>query len=90
MDAWIEEKKISKTFVDSSAVVELISWKVVQDLNLSVYQMDKKWILQLADNRHTTVQKYVWVTVNVSGVQVLVKTFILRDGQVYNLLLSKR
>ncbi len=27
---------------------------------------------------------------NVSGVQALVKAFILRDGQVYDLLLSKR
>lgn len=28
--------------------------------------------------------------VNVSGIQALVKAFVLRDGQVYNLLLSKR
>ncbi len=36
------------------------------------------------------VQEYVWVTVNDSGIRALVKAFILEDGQVYDLLLSKR
>ncbi len=63
VDSWIEDQKISKTLVDSGAVVELISQKVVQDLNLQVYRMDKKWTLQLADDGHATVQEYVWVTV---------------------------
>ena len=80
IDAWIEENKISKTFVDSGAVVELISQKVVQDLKLTVYCMDEKWILQLADDGHATVQEYVWVTVNISGVRALVKAFILGEG----------
>ncbi len=71
-------------------MVELISRKVVQDLNLLVYRMDKKWTLQLADGEYATVPKYVWVTVNVSGVRALVKAFILGDGQVYDLLLAKR
>ncbi len=43
IDFWIEEQKISKTLVDSRAVVKLISRKVVQDLNLLVYRIDKKW-----------------------------------------------
>ena len=29
IDSWIEDQKISKTLVDSGAVIELISWKVV-------------------------------------------------------------
>ena len=65
-------------------MVKLISRKVVQDLDLPVYLMDEKWTLQLADNGHATVQEYIWVTVNVSGVQALVKAFILGDGQVYD------
>ena len=44
----------------------------------------------MADDGHSTVQEYLWVTVNVSGVQALVKAFILEDGQVYDLLLPKR
>lgn len=52
--------------------------------------MDEMWTLQLADDGHVIVQDYVWVTVNVSGVRALVKAFILGDGQVYDLLLSKR
>lgn len=36
------------------------------------------------------MQECVWVTVNVSGVRDLVKAFILGDGQVYDLLSSKR
>lgn len=90
IDAWIRKQKVSKTLVDSGTVVELISRKVVHDLDLQVYRMDEKWTLQLADDGHATVQEYVWVTVNVSEIQALVKAFILGDGQVYNLLLSKR
>ncbi len=90
IDAWIGKRKLNKTLVDSGAVVELISRKVVHDLDLPVHQMDEKWTLQLADDGHATVQEYVWVTVNVAGVRALVKAFILGDGQVYDLLLSKR
>ncbi len=42
IDSWIKEQKISKTLFDSGAMVELISQKVVQDLNLLVYRMDEK------------------------------------------------
>lgn len=42
------------------------------------------------DDRHTTVQEYVWIMVNVAKVQALVKAFILGDGQIYDLFLSKR
>ena len=59
IDAWIKEHKINKTLVDSDAIVELISRKVVQDLDLPVYQIDEKWTLQLVDNRHAIVQEYV-------------------------------
>ena len=45
INAWIGEQKINKTLVDSGAVVELISRKVVQDLDLQVYCIDKKWTL---------------------------------------------
>lgn len=73
IDTWIRKQKLSKTLVDSNAVVELISWKVVYDLNLSICRMDKKWTLQLVDDRHAIIQEYVWVMVNVVGVQALVK-----------------
>ena len=59
IDAWIGKRKLSKTLVDSGAVVELISRKVVYDLDLPVQRMDEKWTLQLADDGHATVQEYV-------------------------------
>ncbi len=52
--------------------------------------MNKKETLQLADDGYTIVQQYIWVTVNVSGVQVFLKVFIMRDEHVYDLLLLKR
>lgn len=52
--------------------------------------MDEKWILQLINNGHAIVQKYVWVIVNISRVQALVRVFILGDDQVYDLFLSKK
>lgn len=52
--------------------------------------MDKKQTLQLVKNGHAIIQKYVQVTVNVAGVQALVKAFILDNSQVYDLFLLKR
>lgn len=56
INAWIDTQKLSKNLVDSVAVVELISRKVDHDLDLQIYRMDEKWTLQLADDRHATVQ----------------------------------
>lgn len=52
--------------------------------------MDEKWTLPRVDDGHATVQEYVWITVNVITVRAFVKAFILGDGQVYDLFLSKR
>lgn len=52
--------------------------------------MNKKQTLQLADDGHAIVQEYVWIKVDIFGVQALMKAFILRNRQVYNLFLSKR
>ena len=49
IDFWIEEQKISKTLVDSDVVVELISRKVVQDLNLPVYPNGRKMDLTVGE-----------------------------------------
>ena len=56
IDSWIEEQKISRTLVNSGAVVEMIIRKVFQDFNLQVYRIDKKWILQFANDAHAKVQ----------------------------------
>ena len=41
IDACDEDQKISKTFVDSDAVIELISQKIVQDHDFQVYHINK-------------------------------------------------
>lgn len=40
--AWIGKHKLSKTLVNSGAVIKLTSRKVVHDLELPVYRMDEK------------------------------------------------
>lgn len=39
--------------IDCSVVMELISQKVIQDLDFLVYQLDIKYTLPLADDGHT-------------------------------------
>lgn len=76
--------------MDSGSVVELISKKLVNRLSLETYLMEEEWTLQLADDGYVQVQEYAWVPVNAAGVKAVVKAFILGDGLVYGLLLSKR
>lgn len=90
IEVWIGDYAISKTLVDSGSVVELINRNVVDQLKLKVYDMPETWTLQLADDGYTTVSQYVWAPVNVKGVETIVKAYILGDGLVYDLLLSKR
>lgn len=86
----MKDIKVPKTLADNGAVVELINPKLVERLELEVYEMDEPWTLQLADDGLASVQQYVWVPVNVAGVEAVVRAFILGAGDIYDILLSKR
>lgn len=42
IDAWIGKQKVNKTLVNSDAVMELINWKVIHNLDSQVYRIDEK------------------------------------------------
>lgn len=88
--SWVGEVMIAKTLADTGAVIELINPKLVERLDLQIYEMDEEWTLQLADDGLAKVKQYVWVPVNVEGVVAVVRAFILGMGDIYDLLLSKR
>lgn len=87
---WVGDTLIPKTLVDFGSVVELINRRLITKLELSIYDMKKTWTLQLTDDGYVEVKKYVWVSVNAAEVNCIMKAFILGDGMVYDLLLSKR
>lgn len=90
IEAWAGDYKIPKTLADNGAVVELINPALVEKLGLEVYSMEETWTLQLANDGLATVKQYVWIPVNVAGVEAYVRAFILGLGSIYDLLLSKR
>ena len=90
IDAWIKDHHVPRTLVDTGAVVELINPKLVEILNLEVHQMDEEWKLQMADDGLVSINEYVWVAVNVKGIVALIKAYILGQGDIYDILLSKR
>ena len=76
--SWVNGIKMKKTLADTRAVVELINPKLIDVLHLlQVYEMDKEWTLQLADDRLAQIKQYVWIQVNVEGVVAVVDVFIL-------------
>jgi hypothetical protein len=50
---------MSKTLVNTEAVVELINPKLVTKLELKIHTMEEEWVLQLADDGLATVKEYV-------------------------------
>lgn len=38
----IKEKKISKTFINSSTIIKLIDWKIMQNFDFLVYKINTK------------------------------------------------
>lgn len=88
--SWVKGHLVKKTLADTGAVVELINPKLVELLDLQIFEMDEEWTLQLADDRLAQVKQYVWVPVNVAGVVAVVRAFILGMGDIYDILLSKR
>jgi len=57
--SWINDTMVSKTLVDTGAVVELINPKLVAKLELEIHTMEEELVLQLADDGLATVKKYV-------------------------------
>ena len=88
--SWVKGHLVKKTLADTGAVVELINPKLVELLDLQIFEMDEEWTLQLADDRLAQIKQYVWVPVNVAGVVAVVRAFILGMGDIYDVLLSKR
>ena len=88
--SWVGNHPIKKTLADTGAVVELINPKLVDALNLQIFEMDDEWTLQLADDRLAKVKQYVWLPINVAGIVAVVRAFILGMGDIYDVLLSKR
>ena len=79
---------MKKTLADTGAVVELINPKSVTALNLQVFEMDKEWTLQLADDQLAKAKQYIWLPINVAGIVAVVRAFILDIEDIYDILLS--
>lgn len=90
IEAWIGENLVGKTMLDTGAIIELASPDLVHKLGLETFKMTEDWVLQMADDGCATVTSYTWVPVNVAGVCAIVKAYILGQGLVYDLLLSRR
>lgn len=62
---------------------------MVHDLNLLIYHIYEKRILQLVAYMYVIVEEFVWVIIIMFRKQALVNVFILGDGQIYSFFFQK-
>ena len=72
------------------ALLDFINSDLVATLGIQVYALEEPWMLHLADDNYSKVDKYVWVNVNVDGVCAPVKAYVAGSGTLYDILLSRK
>ncbi|KAI9802051.1 MAG: hypothetical protein M1826_005119 [Phylliscum demangeonii] len=90
MDSIKRQNQVTKTFVDTGAVVELISPDLVARLpGLTLHEMRDNWLLRLADDRQVPITQYALLEVIVGGIRVHITAYVLASTETFELLLSK-
>lgn len=86
--SWIGSVKLIKTLIDGGSIVELVNRHKIKTMNPPphVYS-DGRLRVSLATDVITTLSNYVFLPVNVEGIQAVVKAYVV-DNQVYDLLLG--
>lgn len=60
---WIRAHKFKRTLLDNGAVVELINFRKVKELQLKTYSMEEDEVSKLANDEPASVSEYFWVPV---------------------------
>jgi len=89
IEAWIGNVKIPEVLVDAGAMLDLISSKLVDRLQLERFPVSGLG-MRLADDRLVVLKNYVWLDVVVAGVLARVDAYEVAVSQTYQLLLSRR
>jgi len=74
---------------DSRALIELINPEVVKQINVVPFKMETPWRVLLADDSSSEISEYVWIDVT-SMCRCPVRAYLSGNGNMYDLLLSKR
>ena len=86
--SWIGTTKLPRTLLDGGSVVELISEKLVKSIKpRPIVYTDGYLRVSLATDKLDELTDYVFVPVNVQGVQAMVKAWIVQVN-IYDLLLG--
>ena len=86
--AWIGSVKLPRTLIDGGSLVELVSRLKLQAMNPPPQiHTDGYLRVSLATDVIHTLTNYVYLPVNVQGIQAVVKAWVV-DNQVYDLLLG--
>jgi len=89
IEAWIGNMKIPEVLVDAGAMLDLISSKLVDTLQLERFPVSGLG-MRLAHDRLVVLKSYVWLDVVVASVLARVKAYEVAVSQTYQLLLSGR
>ena len=86
--SWIGNSKLTRTLLDGGSVVELISGKLVRSIKpRPIIYTDGYLRVSLATDKLDELTDYVFVPVNVQGVEAMIKAWIVRVD-IYELLLG--
>ena len=86
--AWIGTVKLPRTLIDGGSLVELVSRTKLQSMTPPPrVHTDGYLRVSLATDAIHTLTNYVYLPVNVQGIQAVVKAWVV-DNQVYDLLLG--
>ena len=86
--SWIGNSKLTRTLLDGGSVVELISEKLVKSIKpRPIIYTDGYLRVSLATDKLDELTDYMYVPVNVQGVEAIIKAWIVRVD-IYELLLG--
>ena len=88
VSAWVGGIHFARSLVDGGSLVELLSEKAFEKLNLPVHR-DEGREISLAGNRTAVSQRYAMVPVNVCGVLATLECYLI-NVSTYELLLGVR
>lgn len=86
--SWIGKVKLTKTLVDGGSIMGLVNHQKINNMTPPTHiHTDGYLRCSLATDILTTITNYIYLPVNVEGIQAVVKAYVV-ENQVYDLLLG--
>ena len=76
--SWVGSVKLTRTLLDGGSIVELVNRRKIQTMDPPLYvYSDGHLRVSLATDAISTLTNYVYLPVNVEGIQAVVKAWVV-------------